>query len=60
VAFSDLPSDFGGYIDTVFDTRGRLPAEWMDKVRTVSISEWYYVKLNRVVVNLVLQVLSTD
>jgi hypothetical protein len=54
VAFSDLPSDFGGYIDTVFDTRGRLPAEWMDKVRTVSISEWYYVKLNRVVVNLVL------
>ncbi len=32
VAFSDLPSDFTEYVDIVFNTRGRLPAEWMDKV----------------------------
>jgi hypothetical protein len=32
VVFSDLPSQFTDYVDSVFDTRGRLPAEWVDKV----------------------------
>ncbi len=32
VAFSDLPGQFTEYVDSVFDTRGRLPAEWVDKV----------------------------
>lgn len=31
VAFSDLPNQFTEYVDSVFDTRGRLPAEWVDK-----------------------------
>jgi len=30
VAFSDLPSDFKGYVDSVFDTQGLLPKEWVD------------------------------
>ncbi|KAI0307693.1 hypothetical protein B0F90DRAFT_1621732 [Multifurca ochricompacta] len=34
VAFSDLPSDFKEYVDSVFNTRGRLPAEWVNEVRT--------------------------
>jgi len=31
VAFSDLPSQFIEHVDSVFNTRGRLPAEWVDK-----------------------------
>ena len=37
VAFSDLPSQFTEYVDSVFDIRGRLPAEWVDKVWIFSI-----------------------
>ncbi|KAI9513049.1 hypothetical protein F5148DRAFT_463897 [Russula earlei] len=31
VAFSDLPSDFEEAVDTVFNTQGCLPEEWLDK-----------------------------
>ncbi|KAH9982349.1 hypothetical protein BGW80DRAFT_1161831, partial [Lactifluus volemus] len=31
VEFSDLPEDYKVYVGDIFNTRGRLPAEWVDK-----------------------------
>jgi hypothetical protein len=38
VAFSDLPGGFKGYVDSVFNTQGRLPMEWVDAVRIPFVS----------------------
>jgi hypothetical protein len=59
VAFSDLPEEFKENVQSVFNTLGRLPAGWLDKVRTSFIA-LASTKSNNIaaVVDLVIQVLS--
>ena len=59
MAYSDLPNEFEGTVNNVFDTEGCLPAEWLDKVRMYFVAQLRQLDCDIILVGLVVKVSST-